>query len=143
MTTGEHLHQAVGEMGQTGDFEDVVQRGDEVLRLGELRAQRHRAGNAFLHGQEIVGDAELRHIAQIPGMQILLLAQIATVPQQLALGLFQDAGDDFQQRRFTTAGRPDDGHQMRGRNGEGNLLPFGIPWPIDFKTDVVCGKHAV
>ncbi len=118
LAAGEDFDAAVGEVGEAGDVEDVVELRLEVVSAGELGAQGHAGGDAFLDGEELVRDAELGHVAELAGVEVLLLLEVAPFPEEASGGLLGDACDDFEQGGLAAAGGADDGHEVPLGQGE-------------------------
>ena len=112
LATGENFDLAVVKIGQAGGFKGSLDQGiGGFIRL-LTGAQSNSAGHAFFHREQLMGDAELGHIAELGRVQIAVFSKIPALPEDGTVVLFLEAGDDLHQRRLSAAGRTHDGQKV-------------------------------
>jgi hypothetical protein len=122
LATGDHLHPAPGDRGEAHFLKRPLDQGVLVGPRARAHPQARRALDAFLDGQRVVGDAELRHIGEFVGQQIALGGEVAVVPADFPRGFRHQPGDGFQQCGLAAAAGPDNRHQVAGRRAQGNVV---------------------
>ena len=80
--------------------------------VGAVHAQARGVIHAFAHGEEVVREAELRHVAEFGRGEVAFGGEVAAVPAHDALGRVGQAGDDLEQGRFAAARRADDADEL-------------------------------
>ncbi len=118
----EHPRPAVGDGLETGIPQDFIGPLPARLRIHAAYAQTQCGLHAFGDRQQIEGDAELRDVADLLRLEVLLGRKIAPFPEDGPFIGLADAGDDLQQCALSGAGRADD-------RAEVALLEMGGDFP--------------
>ena len=102
-------------------LENARDRFFESLSTHAANAQLYRIGDAFPHREILVGDAELRHIADLRRREIVL-NKVTSIPIDLAiLGAVRDASDDLEQRALSTSRWPKNRRKMAAGECRGDI----------------------
>ena len=139
----EQRHAPVGDFVEADIGEHFCDARIEFLPALPGDAQSHRALDALLHREQLVRDAELRHVADFVRIEIAVRHHVAALPVNLAGAVFLDARDNLQQRALAAAGRPDDRRKMPVREVYGNLHEeeLLLVTGLDGKRDVFEFEH--
>jgi len=82
LPAGEHLDAPVGDFRQPGFLEHAVDAGVQRLGVAAFNAQPGGYFDGFIDGQRVVGNRELRDIADFRRLEILVLREIPPFPEQ-------------------------------------------------------------
>lgn len=139
LAAGEDFDLSVAQGGEAGAFEGLVEQGGRRFVVVLAGAQGDGAGDAFFDGEELVGDAELRNIAEFGGVKVAVFSKVATLPEDFAGVFLLEAGDGFHQGGFAAAGGSNDGEQVAGGDAEVDVFEEGLIFPVaeDAERDVV------
>src|SRR5678816_44076 len=104
LTSGEKANGTVIDIAEAHILKHRIEPGDFLI-IGESRdAQTQRSLDIFPHSEALVGDAELRHIPNLVRVQVPLLGEITAIPLHATHGMFDQAGDDFQECALSATG---------------------------------------
>ena len=95
LSAGEDPDVAVGNRSEAGLLQDAVDTLVELLSVATLDTKASCGLDRFIDSELVVGDGELRNVADLPGLQVAVLREIAPVPPERACGLGIQASDRF------------------------------------------------
>ena len=121
LPAGKDAHLAVADFIQPHIVENPIHALLALVGIEPAHAQAQRTFHALPDGQQIVGDAELRDVADLVRGHVAILGKVPPVPLDVPHGGFAEAADDLEQRALSAAGRPDHGGEVLLRKADRNL----------------------
>ena len=143
LAAGKHLHLAVGDRRQPGFLKHPVDPLVEFFQVTDLHPQPGRGLDRLVHRQRIIGDGELRDVADFRGIQVAFLREVPAFPHQRPARLRVQAGDGLEQRGLAAARRADDRHEVTARDREVDLIDevYGLAVFLNGEADVLEFEH--
>ena len=96
LTTGKETHETIANVIESHRLEHGIEPRDLFVRREAGDPKPERSLDVFPNREALVGDAELRHIANFMRIEIAFLGKVAAIPLHSTHGVLEQAGNDLQ-----------------------------------------------
>jgi hypothetical protein len=143
LASRKHLHWAILEFSHTNLSKQTGYHFISLFSPQSADTQSSGIFNTLPHRQILIGDAELRDIAEFRWVEILI-SQIPAIPMDGSLFLTGgDPGDHFQKSAFTATGRADHGNELPTfkRGGDLRKKSRRVLFRAESQGQLIQGEH--